>query len=206
MQLLRKLSYFGLLFSTTLMAADATGAASATAIHPLLVGAEAPAVMVKNAEGTTINLAEYVKEEPTILIFYRGSWCPYCVKQLTQLEGHVSELQKLGYRIAAISQDTHATNGKAQTQHKLSFPILSDLSMEAAQKFGLAFQVDAETTTRYKGYGIDLVGLYGRTEPLMAVPAVFLFNKEGKISFQYVNPDYRIRLAPEVLVAAAKAQ
>ena len=34
------------------------------------------------------------------------------------------------------------------------------------------------------------------------VPAVFLVGKSGRIEFQYVNPNYKVRLQPEVLLAA----
>lgn len=192
-------------FQGFLIAADASSVAKdANTIHPLLVGAAAPSVTVKTPEGAEIDLAAYVKETPTILVFYRGSWCPFCMKQLVELEKHAAQLKKQGYRIAAISQDTPKANKTAQAKHKLSFPILSDASLEASQKYGLVFQVDSDTVKLYKGYGIDLVGLYGRTQPLMPVPGVFVFDKAGKIQLQYVNPDYRFRLAPEVLLAAAK--
>ena len=191
----------------TLQAADVSGAAEeASTITPLLVGAAAPSVTVQTPDGKNIDLADYIKEKPTILVFYRGSWCPFCMKQLSQLEKLAPELEKLGYRLTAISQDKPKTNKIAQTKHKLSFPILSDTKLEAATRYGLVFKVDSETTTRYKGYGIDLVGLYGRTKPLMAVPGVFLFNEKGSIRFQYVNPDYRIRLSHDVLLAAVKSK
>ncbi len=35
----------------------------------------------------------------------------------------------------------------------------------------------------------------------MPVPAVFVIDAKGRIAFQYVNPDYSQRLAPEVLRA-----
>lgn len=180
-------------------------AADANAITPLLIGAKTPSVTVKDSAGKAVDLAEYVTEKPTVLVFYRGSWCPYCMKNLAQMEKLVPELEALGYRIAAVTQDASEINAKTQAKHKLSFSIFSDPEMAAADAFGLVFQVSPETTKLYKGYGIDLVGLYGRTSPVMAVPGVFLFNEEGKIRFQYVNPDYRIRLAPEVLMAAVKA-
>ena len=181
-------------------------AVDATAIRPLLIGSATPSVTVKDPAGKDVNLAEYVKEKPTVLVFYRGSWCPYCMKNLGQLQELVPELEKSGYRIAAVTQDSPETNGKTQAKHKLSFTIFSDGDMAATQAFGLVYQVGEETTKLYKGYGIDLVGLYGKSQPVMAVPGVFLFNEEGKIRFEYVNPDYRIRLAPEVLMAAVKAK
>jgi len=37
------------------------------------------------------------------------------------------------------------------------------------------------------------------------VPAVYLINSDGMIEFHYVHPDYKIRLDPEVLLAAVQA-
>jgi len=37
------------------------------------------------------------------------------------------------------------------------------------------------------------------------VPAVYLVDGEGMITFHYVHPDYKIRLDPDLLLAAARA-
>lgn len=112
----------------------------------------------------------------------------------------------MGCQVLVISQDSPEALSKTAKKHKLkNFRFLSDSEMKASLAFGLAFSVDTKTVEIYKNYGIDLVGLYGRNEPLMTVPAVFLTDKSGKIVFEYVNPDYKIRLDPEVLKAAAKS-
>jgi len=104
-------------------------------------------------------------------------------------------------RTVVISQDPPDKNKGVVAKQKLSFPIYADPDLEAAKAFGLVFQVDDTTRERYKQYGIDLVALYGRDTPLMPTPAVFILNAEGKVAFSYVNPDYRVRLAPEVIKA-----
>jgi hypothetical protein len=38
----------------------------------------------------------------------------------------------------------------------------------------------------------------------LPVPAVYLIDGEGTIVFHFVHPDYRLRLHPELLVAATK--
>lgn len=40
---------------------------------------------------------------------------------------------------------------------------------------------------------------------VISVPAVFLVGPDGRVRFQYVNPDYKVRLDPHVLIAAAEA-
>ena len=39
---------------------------------------------------------------------------------------------------------------------------------------------------------------------LLPVPAVFVVDRDGRISFTYVNPDYKVRLPADELLAAAK--
>jgi peroxiredoxin len=89
-------------------------------------------------------------------------------------------------------------------KNELGYTLLSDSKMEAARAFGIAFQVDDAMFETLKGYGIDIEADSGEKHRQLPVPAVFLIGDKG-IEFQYVNPNYRVRLAPEVLLAAAEA-
>lgn len=124
---------------------------------------------------------------------------------MVQLQERLKDLQALGYQLIAISPDNPETNGKTMKKHGLDIPIYSDAGLETAQNFGITFRVDEATVKLYLKYDIDLVKLYGRNQPLMPVPSLFIMDREGTIRFQYVNPDYRQRPAPELVLAAAKA-
>jgi peroxiredoxin len=56
-----------------------------------------------------------------------------------------------------------------------------------------------------RGFSIDLEEYAGAKHHLLPAPAVFIVSGKGQILFQYVNPDYKVRLHPEILLAAAKA-
>lgn len=88
----------------------------------------------------------------------------------------------------------------------MSYRLLSDSEMTAAKAFGIAFKVDDATIERYKGYGVDLGDAAGQNHHLLPVPAVFLVNTDGIITFEYVNPDYKVRLDPDVLIAEIRSQ
>ncbi len=47
---------------------------SADKVHPLLVGAQAPDVILKKPDGGNFDLRKSAAEKPLILIFYRGGW------------------------------------------------------------------------------------------------------------------------------------
>jgi thiol-disulfide isomerase/thioredoxin len=51
--------------------------------HTMLkVGDRAPAVVLKNANGETVDVSMLLKDGPVIVTFYRGGWCPYCNLEL----------------------------------------------------------------------------------------------------------------------------
>ena len=77
--------------------------------------------------------------------------------------------------------------------------------MKGAKAFGIAFHLDKEKWDQYKSYGFDLADYTGESHQMLPVPAVFIIGKDGVIKFSYVNPNYRVRLDPDVLLAAAKA-
>ena len=82
--------------------------------------------------------------------------------------------------------------------------MLSDSTTEAAQAFGLAFQIDDKTFKMLEGYGIDLEDASGEDHHILPVPAVFIVGTDGVIRFDFVNPDYKVRIDPEMLLEAAQ--
>ena len=41
-------------------------------------GAVAPDFMLPDAQGRGARLQSLLRQGPVVLVFYRGSWCPYC--------------------------------------------------------------------------------------------------------------------------------
>jgi len=86
------------------------------------------------------------------------------------------------------------------------FTLYSDYDMEAARALGIAFHVDDEGVSRLMGFGLDLTGnAVSGGEQALPVPAVFVVRPDGVISFSYVNPDYKVRCDPGIILAAARA-
>ena len=60
----------------------------------LRVGVEAPDFEALNFKGEKVKLSELYKDGPVVLIFYRGSWCPFCNAQLQQLQSRLEDFKK----------------------------------------------------------------------------------------------------------------
>ncbi|MGF1668890.1 MAG: peroxiredoxin-like family protein [Balneolaceae bacterium] len=172
-------------------------------IKPLLVGMQVPDVVLKDTNNKNVRLIDEVRKKPTAIIFYRGGWCPFCNEHLVELREIENELYDLGINIFAISPDSPQFLSETLADQEIGYHLLSDQKMECAQKFGVAFQLDSETVERYKANGLDLVKRSGYDHHLLPVPAVFLVDTDGVIQFQYVNPDFKVRISSEVLLAAA---
>ncbi len=70
--------------------------------------------------------------------------------------------------------------------------------MEAAKAFGLAFKVDNDEFKEF------LAKHSGESHGLLVVPAVYIVDRDSKVHFQYVNPDYKIRIDAQTVLAAAR--
>lgn len=178
---------------------------SAQDVHPLLIGATVPDSHLKTADGHAFALRQQTTAKPTIIVFYRGGWCPYCTRHLAGLQAIESKLLDMGYQILAISPDHPTKLAQSQNETKLSYTLLSDHSLSAAQAFGIAFQAGDRMLRKLTRYNADIEAPAEESLRQLPVPAVFIVGKDGKIGFAYVNPDYKVRLDADVLLAAAQA-
>jgi peroxiredoxin len=176
----------------------------ATFVEPVSVGDRLPPMMLTTADGRRFDLNAAVAQGPAVIVFYRGGWCKYCRSHLADLNNIELQLKGLGYNVFAISADRPGKLMETAREEVPTFTLLSDSSMDAARAMGVAFRVDDETFQKYKqDYGIDIEADSGQTHHQLPVPSVFIVGKEGMVRYAYVNPDYKVRLAPQVLVDVA---
>ncbi|WP_248289541.1 peroxiredoxin-like family protein [Thalassotalea sp. Y01] len=188
--------------------ANKTVAESADQVSPLLPGQMIPEVSATNIDGVSQPLANTLAGKPTILFFYRGGWCPFCNTQMGQLQGISDDLKNMGYQLIGISTDNPEDLQKSLKDQELSYQLLSDFDSQVSQAFGLAFFTSQKVTDRYLAK-MDLKNplqknAAGEERLVLPAPAVYVIDKTGLIQFQYVNPNYKTRLHPDLLIHAAK--
>ncbi len=177
----------------------------ASDVQPLLPGMQAPAFEVLGVEGQPVRFDPENMQKPLVLTFFRGGWCPYCNLHLAELRKAESELREMGFDIWFISIDRPEMLYDSLEQSDIGYTILSDSGLDATRAFGLAFRVSDATVERYKTYDIDLEAASGESHHVLPAPSTFIIASDGMIRFQYTNPDYAVRLHPDVLLAAARA-
>jgi peroxiredoxin len=167
-------------------------------ISPLLIGENIPEVILTAPDGTTHSLLSIISEKPTIILFYRGGWCPYCNSHLSDIEKVETDILELGYQIIAISPDSPENLQQTTEKDTLNYSLYSDGNGAIAIKFGIAFKAPEK-------YSDMLVKRSkGLNTGFLPVPSVFVIDNSGKILFEYINPDYKIRLKSGLLIAVLK--
>jgi peroxiredoxin len=174
--------------------------------HPLLSGKVPAGLKLLAPDGKTLDLDSEIAAKPTILIFYRGGWCPFCNLELGSLQGIMPDLVKLGYQTLAISPDLGPNLEETSQKHSLTYSLFTDSGMAASKAFGLAYIVNPTTLQQMEGFGIDLEKRTGLTPAMLPVPAAYVVDRSGNIEFAYANPDYRVRVDAQTLLAAARQE
>lgn len=161
----------------------------------LNVSDTAPDFISIDQNGKTISLKEQLIKGAVVIVFYRGEWCPYCNKQLMELEDSLSLITKKGAIIIAITPEKRENILKTIQKTKASYSILSDDSLKIMNDYKVAFGLDEKTTIKYKTWGINLEEMNGTNGNNLPIPAVYIVNIEGKIIYRYFDSDYKKRVS-----------
>jgi peroxiredoxin len=173
----------------------AQAAEQAEDIAPLLIGEKIPASEITSLDGESVVLTELLSGKKSILLFYRGGWCPYCNAHLSAVGQVESELIELGYEIIAFSPDSPEELSNTIEKGALSYAIYSDASVALMTSMGIAFQAPER-------YGPRLGKYSGGLNPgLLPVPSIFVVDENGTIQFEYISPNYKQRMTTELLLA-----
>lgn len=163
-------------------------------VKPLKVGESVPSLDLTSISGERISFGKLLKEKPTILIFYRGGWCPYCNQHLAEMADYEDKILEMGYQIVAVSPDSPENLGKTLEKNEIRYTLLSDSRGELIRAMGIAYQA----TFLYES--IRSKGATGEKLDLLPVPSLFLIDQKGVIQYEYVNPDYKVRMSGEALM------
>jgi peroxiredoxin len=100
--------------------------------------APAPAWSLPDGSGKTVSLERY-KGRPVVLIFYEGSGCLRCAKQLNSFTQKAKEFADAGIDLVAIGTDSPDQIKKALADYKeeggFPFPLLSDAKRDVFKAY-----------------------------------------------------------------------
>lgn len=148
---------------------------------------EAPDFTLPDQDGQPVSLSSLYADGPVLLVFFRGSWCPFCVSELRGLSRSYDDLQAAGVRVVAVSVDPPRHSRQAVERLELRFPILSDGEKSVIREYGVV----------HRGGGPDSEDI--------AIPAHFLIDRQGRIVWRRIAGRIQDRPDPKELVRFARS-
>jgi peroxiredoxin len=92
-----------------------------TTSNLLAPGDSFPALTLKRPGGEALQLP--LPGEHTVVLLYRGGWCPYCNAQLRSFQRAQERLAELSARVVALSIDDETTTQATIDRHGLTFAV-----------------------------------------------------------------------------------
>ena len=96
-----------------------------------------PELSLPDTDGIMHDLAEFTASGPAVLVYARGSWCPFCLRQLADYADRYRDFKQSGVEVFAVSPESPRRSRRLRKQLKLPFTVLSDSKLEVASSFGL---------------------------------------------------------------------
>ena len=170
--------------------------------NALQVGDKIENFILANHLGKNIELADLLNKGPVVVSFYRGAWCPYCNLELKALNDFLPQFKTKSAQLVAISPQLPDQTLTTAQKNELEFDVLSDIGNKVAQQFGLLFTLDKRIQELYTGFGIDFEHTYGDKTYQLPLPATYVINQEGVITYAFLNEDYTLRAEPSDVMSA----
>jgi peroxiredoxin len=182
-------------------AATAELESKAAASQALQPGDFAPDFILPDVDGRIVRLFAELDRGPVVLVFYRGGWCPYCRIHLQGFQKSLADFQMAGALVMFISPQLPDQSLITREKGKLTFPVLSDVGLNTARAFGVAFELPQALLKLYADFDHPLEkfnGAEGHRE--LPMPATFVIRPNRIIAYAHAEADYTHRSEPlEVL-------
>jgi peroxiredoxin len=86
-------------------------------------GERFPDLSISTVGGDQMMLPGDLEGFYSVILFYRGSWCPYCNAQLAAFARACASLRSIGVEIVALSVDDEAVSAALVEKRRLNFPV-----------------------------------------------------------------------------------
>ncbi len=116
------------------------------------------------------------------------------------MQQSLPEIKALGAELVTISPQMPDNSLTTAEKLALEFEVLSDAGNKVARQFGLVFKLSDTMQEIYRNFGIDLPAVNGDQSFELPVPATYVVDKNGIITYAFIDADYTKRLDPEIIV------
>jgi peroxiredoxin len=142
-----------------------------------------PSLTVMTVGGAALQLPDAVAGHFAAVLFYRGSWCPYCNGQLRAFARAQDSLADVDAKVIALSVDDESTTQALIAKHGLNFPV--------------GYSADAKAIA-------EATGAFVNPDPIFLQSTGFVLNPGGRVVVGVYSSGAIGRLVPEDVVGSIR--
>ena len=152
-------------------------------MSPLNRGDPFPQLTISTTGGQALAIPDAFAGDFAVVLFYRGSWCPYCNAQLRAFQRSGQALADAGIRVAALSVDDEAATAELAASHGLTFPV--------------GYGADAPTIAA-------LTGAFVNPDPVFLQSTGFVLDPAGNVVVGVYSSGAIGRLVPDDVIGLVR--
>ena len=156
-------------------------------------GQPLPDFSAEDEQGDPVRSTE-LHGAPAVLLFVRGSWCPFCNEQVENLTRYYKDIVDLGARLILVTPKPLETTRRVAEFFEVEFDFWLDADLNVARQLDLV-QASGVPESHTKEYGDDTVW-----------PATLVTDAAGIITFVELSKTLADRPDPQVLLQAIRNQ
>jgi peroxiredoxin len=169
-------------------------------------GIRVPDAQLMDAKAESVSLRSVTGGRYSVIVFYRGAWCPFCnVALRTYQKQLLPELDARGVSLVAVSPQKPDGSLSMQEKHDLLFPVLSDPGNTLAGALGILAAPAPEVHRAQAQLGLDLTEVNADGTHTLPMPTVAILDADNVLRWIDVHPDYTSRTEPAAVLGALDA-
>ena len=150
-------------------------------------GSPLPDFRATDEQGDPVRSVE-LHGSPTVILFVRGNWCPFCSRQVSNLTQHYRDIVDLGAKLIFITPKPLETTRRVAEFFKVEFDFWLDEDLTATRRLGLLLEGGVPGSYR-KEYGKDTIW-----------PTALVVDAVGVIRYSELSKHISDRPDPRVLL------
>ena len=150
-------------------------------------GSPLPDFRAVDEQGDPVRSVE-LHGSPTVILFVRGNWCPFCARQVSNLTQHYRDIVDLGANLILITPRPLETTRRVAEFFKVEFDFWLDDELEVTKQLGL-LQKGGVPSDYDKEYGKDTTW-----------PTALVVDAAGIIRYTELSKHISDRPDPQVLL------
>lgn len=153
-------------------------------------GVQAPAITGSDQAGAAVSFASLKGENGLVIAFVRSAdWCPFCQKQMQDLDTIADDLEARGFGLAALSYDSVEKLAKFSKAKGITYALVSDPQSKVIDAFGLR-NMEMAGKARFDG---------------IPHPAIYVIGADGKVLDKLYEEKYTKRPPTDLVLKAVDA-